>query len=239
VLNNNFAEPARARVISRLTRVACWIVGKDPVLLARTREVFHFQAVCDAILLIVISGIALFTWSAFFAQFFPAVIAMPLTVFAIVWLVLVDRTMATANWNPKGVLREKRKGFQFSLFAFRLAIAVVTSLATSYSAMMVLNSESIDAQIAENVASRNGEKVAETAPLFLRPALPRMAGHRVADRSANQRVTSAGGSFLCILMCGTKHTYIQSKNKAKIAPVENSKKAGSAGLSWDLRQKLD
>src|SRR5262249_23363000 len=40
---------------------------------------------------------------------------------------------------------------------------------------------------------------------------PRMAGHRPADRSANQRVTSAGDSFLCIRMCGTNPTYIQSK----------------------------
>src|SRR5262249_48195226 len=40
---------------------------------------------------------------------------------------------------------------------------------------------------------------------------PRMAGHRSADRSANQRVTSAGDSFLCIRMCGINHTYIQSK----------------------------
>src|SRR6516165_12832758 len=68
---------------------------------------------------------------------------------------------------------------------------------------------------------------------------PRMAGHLPADRSANQRVTSAGDSFLCILMCGTQHTYVQSKKQAKIAPVENSKRAGSTGLSWDLRQKLD
>src|SRR6516165_7907641 len=67
---------------------------------------------------------------------------------------------------------------------------------------------------------------------------PRMAGHLPADRSANQRVTSAGDSFLCILMCGTQHTYAQSKKQAKIAPVENSKRAGSTGLSWDLRQKL-
>src|SRR6516164_4630430 len=67
---------------------------------------------------------------------------------------------------------------------------------------------------------------------------PRMAGHLPADRSANQRVTSAGDSFLCILMCGTQHTYVQSKKQAKIAPVENSKRAGSTGLSWDLRQKL-
>ena len=65
-----------------------------------------------------------------------------------------------------------------------------------------------------------------------------MAGHLPADRSANQRVTSAGDSFLCIRMCGTQHTYIQSKKQAKIAPVENSKRAGSTGLSWDLRQKL-
>src|SRR6516164_139392 len=63
---------------------------------------------------------------------------------------------------------------------------------------------------------------------------PRMAGHLPADRSANQRVTSAGDSFLCILMCGTQHTYVQSKKQAKIAPVENSKRAGSTGLSWDL-----
>src|SRR5262249_49374234 len=69
---------------------------------------------------------------------------------------------------------------------------------------------------------------------------PRMAGHRPADRSANQRVTSAGDSFLCISMCGINHTYIQSKKQgAKIAPVENSKNAESAGLSWDLQQKLD
>src|SRR6516165_10421033 len=67
---------------------------------------------------------------------------------------------------------------------------------------------------------------------------PRMAGHLPADRSANQRVTSAGDSFLCIRMCGTQHTYIQSKKQAKIAPVENSKRPGSTGLSWDLRQKL-
>src|SRR5215831_3165838 len=40
---------------------------------------------------------------------------------------------------------------------------------------------------------------------------PRMAGHRPADRSANQRVTSAGDSFLCISMCVKDHTYIQSK----------------------------
>src|SRR6516162_10063264 len=67
---------------------------------------------------------------------------------------------------------------------------------------------------------------------------PRMAGHLPADRSANQRVTSAGDSFLCIRMCGTQHTYIQSKKQAKIAPVENSKRAGCTGLPWDLRHKL-
>src|SRR5262249_51049014 len=44
---------------------------------------------------------------------------------------------------------------------------------------------------------------------------PRMAGHLPADRSANQRVTSAGDSFLCILMCGTKHTCIQSKKQGE------------------------
>src|SRR5215467_7675657 len=44
---------------------------------------------------------------------------------------------------------------------------------------------------------------------------PRMAGHRPADRSANQRVTSAGDSFLCISMCGINHTYIQSKKQGE------------------------
>ena len=44
---------------------------------------------------------------------------------------------------------------------------------------------------------------------------PRMAGHRPADRSANQRVTSAGDSFLCIRMCGIKHTYINQKNQGE------------------------
>ena len=43
---------------------------------------------------------------------------------------------------------------------------------------------------------------------------------------------------MCILMCVTQHTYVQSKKQAKIAPVENSKRPGSTGLSWDLRQKL-
>src|SRR6516162_8424323 len=44
---------------------------------------------------------------------------------------------------------------------------------------------------------------------------PRMAGHRPADRSANQCVTSAGDSFLCIRMCGIKHTYINQKNQGE------------------------
>src|SRR5262252_1953016 len=44
---------------------------------------------------------------------------------------------------------------------------------------------------------------------------PRMAGHRPADRSANQRVTSAGDSFLCIRTCGINHTYIQSKKQGE------------------------
>src|SRR5215471_13831624 len=44
---------------------------------------------------------------------------------------------------------------------------------------------------------------------------PRMAGHRPADRSANQRVTSAGDSFLCISMCVINHTYIQSKKQGE------------------------
>src|SRR5215472_8897689 len=56
---------------------------------------------------------------------------------------------------------------------------------------------------------------------------PRMAGHRPADRSANQRVTSAGDSFLCILMCGTKHTYSQSK------------KAGRKSRLWKTRKRPD
>src|SRR6516165_5305258 len=69
---------------------------------------------------------------------------------------------------------------------------------------------------------------------------PRMAGHRPADRSANQRVTSAG-DFVLVHSHVWHKTHIQSikKSRAKIAPVENSKKAGSTRLSWDLRQKLD
>src|SRR6516162_2406455 len=56
---------------------------------------------------------------------------------------------------------------------------------------------------------------------------PRMAGHRPADRSANQRVTSAGDSFLCILMCVIKHTYSQSK------------KAGRKSRLWKTRKRPD
>src|SRR6516164_3887363 len=44
---------------------------------------------------------------------------------------------------------------------------------------------------------------------------------------ANQRVTSAGDSFLCILMCGTKHTYGQSK------------KAGRKSRLWKTRKRPD
>src|SRR6516162_176261 len=43
----------------------------------------------------------------------------------------------------------------------------------------------------------------------------------------------------CASSCGAQHTHtINQKSRAKIEPVENSKKAGSAGLCWDLRQKL-
>src|SRR6266699_3058835 len=67
---------------------------------------------------------------------------------------------------------------------------------------------------------------------------PRMAGQLPADRSANQRVTAAGDSFLCMRMCDIKHTYKQSKKRVKTEPVENSRSAGFYVLSWFLRQKL-
>src|SRR5438552_2561684 len=67
---------------------------------------------------------------------------------------------------------------------------------------------------------------------------PRMAGQLPADRSANQRVTAAGDSFLCMRMCDIKHTYKQSKKRVKTEPVENSRNAGFYVLSWFLRQKL-
>src|SRR5262249_19528835 len=43
-------------------------------------------------------------------------------------------------------------------------------------------------------------------------------------------------AFACVAQI--PHTFNQ-KSWAKIAAVENSKNAGSTGLSWDLRQKLD
>jgi hypothetical protein len=44
----------------------------------------------------------------------------------------------------------------------------------------------------------------------------------------------------CASSCVAQNTHtLNQKSRAKIEPVENSKKAGSAGLCWDLRQKLD
>src|SRR5262249_51049013 len=44
----------------------------------------------------------------------------------------------------------------------------------------------------------------------------------------------------CASLCVAQNTHaFNQKSRAKIAPAENSKNAGSTGLSWDLRQKLD
>ena len=123
-MNSSNPESGRKRIGVGMY-LACWLTRRDPELLTYARTVFRFQVASEAILLLTVAGIALITWAAFFAQFFSAYIVVPLTLLAVTWLIIMDQTLAAAGWEPKGVLRENKKGFKFSIvFFIRLSVGL-------------------------------------------------------------------------------------------------------------------
>ena len=137
-----------------------WLVRVDPELLAGCPTIDRFQMISKAVLLAAVAGIAVFAWGGFFAQFWPPYIALPLTVVVIVWIVMIDQIMGASRWALQGVLAvpSGRKWALNVALVFRLAIGGVTSLATSYSATMLISHATIAAQEQSNRDGANAAK---------------------------------------------------------------------------------
>ena len=145
-----------------MMRFIWWLVRVDPELLAGCPTIDRFQMISKAVLLAAVAGIAVFAWGGFFAQFWPPYIALPLTVVVIVWIVMIDQIMGASRWALQGVLAVP-SGRTWALnvaLVFRLAIGGVTSLATSYSATMLISHATIAAQ---EQSDRDGANAAKRA----------------------------------------------------------------------------
>jgi Domain of unknown function (DUF4407) len=144
---------------ARLQLFLYWLVRVDPEVMTGCPVIDRFHMQAKAALLLAVASIAVFAWGAFLLLFWPWYIALPLLCPIIVWMVLLDQAMGSANWKLQGILR--RPGSRQALLGWavilglvasnatlglRLGIAGVTSSATAYSATMAMSHETIAAQ---------------------------------------------------------------------------------------------
>jgi Domain of unknown function (DUF4407) len=144
----------------RLMYLICWLVRADPEILAETPTIDNFQIVTRALLLTVTSGIALFTWGAFFGLFLPAYFAAPLTLLVVSWVLLVEQICAAAaGLRLKGILRapgEQTRKFRLSAnVAVRLALGGINAVVTSFAATQALLNPSITVQVKKDHNAEN------------------------------------------------------------------------------------
>jgi hypothetical protein len=144
---------------SRLMYFLWWLVRVDPEIISGCPTIDRFQMISKAVLLSAVAGIALFAWGGFFLQFWPPIIALPLTVVVIVWIVIIDQIMGASRWALQGVIAVPgKKTLLNAALVFRLLIGGITSSATSYSATMLISHATIAAQEQRDRDAENATK---------------------------------------------------------------------------------
>jgi len=153
------AQPERRSISWIVMYLICWLVRADPEILAGCPTIDKFYVVSRALLLLVTACIALFTWGGFWGQFWPAHIAVPLTVLVVFWVLLTDQIMAAARLHLTDILKGPNRARMFGVSAvIRLTLGIVTSTVTSYSATLLLCHESVIARLEQNLHAENARR---------------------------------------------------------------------------------
>ena len=159
----NNSEPARRVELSWFMLFLHWLVRADPEILSGCPTIDRYQMISKVVLLSAVGSVALFAWGAFFFQFWPCYVAVPLTLMVVIIIVMLDQFLGSSRWFLQGVLRAPGKGRGELLSAvviLRLVIAGVTSYATSNGAMMAMSAATIQA---EEQKARDAENAAKQA----------------------------------------------------------------------------
>jgi len=162
----NSSEPARHVEPSWFMLFLHWLVRIDPEILSGCPTIDRYQMISKAVLLSAVGCVALFAWGAFFCQFWPLYVAVPLTLVVVIIIVMLDQFLGSSRWFLQGVLRVpgKARGELLSaVLILRLVIAGVTSYATSTSAMMSMSAATIHAEEQKERDATNTAKLAAGA----------------------------------------------------------------------------
>jgi hypothetical protein len=127
-----------------LLSLACWITHADIECAQESRTFDQLTIGLNAVSLLLAGVLALVAWSAFFLQFNPVWLALPLALLVAAIVFRLDQAMSASDWELAGVLRQGPlpREWYYKVGA-RVLVAWLLAYATALGLMLALFSDAI------------------------------------------------------------------------------------------------
>lgn len=136
--------------------IACWITHSDVDCAKESRPFDQMTIILNAISLVLAGVLALVAWGAFFWQFNPAWVALPLAGLMAAVIFRLDQSMASSDWQLAGVLRQgPLPSAWYWKVGARVLVAWLLAYGTALGTMLALFSDAITNHIQEERAMAN------------------------------------------------------------------------------------
>lgn len=147
----------RGSPLSWLTKSACVLVAHSPELLLAAPYHERFVIVGEALLLLLVACSSGAAWAVFMTMFGSLPVGIACGLFAMAFILLLDRAIGSADWALSGILRKPGLRHDWLRIGLRSVITITLSFATSTGAIMAMDHTAIVHQVEADRLKKNKE----------------------------------------------------------------------------------